>query len=502
MNRMMRAYQKSIIALLICMLFCGSSLLVGAHPIVVTTNQTHTTFDTVSAAGEVWVDDDYYDGGPNDGHTWGVDAFDDISYAVENITDGGIIHVREGTYSPFLIESRADITIESVDSTPVVIQGSQQIWDETASPPQFYACVIFVNGSDGIVLDGFSIKGVGLSGRSNAVFINGSSAGLYNCRVSPNEHGNMHCMAIRAQYHAEVVIDSCVIEKYGRVGVYCRTGTTIAITNNTLIGTVYTDGDGDFVNYGIEIEDLSAASDAVILYNEIFNHDHIGNPTWSSAGIIVDSWRYYKETSENSSALIKYNEIYNNMVGVQIVPNDNIQVHRNKIYDNSRYGAISDPYLVGEEYVSYDLDAGNNWWGFESGPYHEQQNPSGEGDQVSDHVVFAPWVESLLPVVNITRPLQFYLYVDFGDFIELKIPFVISLIIGKIRVETELVNSLYEIDRVEFFVDNELRSTDTTAPYVWEWDEKTMLFLYKIKVKVFDIKDNVAQDDVIVWKFL
>ena len=38
------------------------------------------------------------------------------------------------------------------------------------------------------------------------------------------------------------------------------------------------------------------------------------------------------------------------------------------------------------------LNATCNWWGDPSGPYHPTANPDGKGDDVSDKVVFTPWV--------------------------------------------------------------------------------------------------------------
>ncbi|MDM7915530.1 MAG: right-handed parallel beta-helix repeat-containing protein [Candidatus Eisenbacteria bacterium] len=38
-----------------------------------------------------------------------------------------------------------------------------------------------------------------------------------------------------------------------------------------------------------------------------------------------------------------------------------------------------------------DIDARNSYWGHASGPYHPTANPGGLGDEVGDHVLFAPW---------------------------------------------------------------------------------------------------------------
>jgi uncharacterized repeat protein (TIGR01451 family) len=38
------------------------------------------------------------------------------------------------------------------------------------------------------------------------------------------------------------------------------------------------------------------------------------------------------------------------------------------------------------------LDARNNWWGAASGPFHPTLNPAGQGNRVSDNVLFDPWL--------------------------------------------------------------------------------------------------------------
>lgn len=55
------------------------------------------------------------------------------------------------------------------------------------------------------------------------------------------------------------------------------------------------------------------------------------------------------------------------------------------IKDNGSYGAYSTGSLV---------DAEDNWWGHSSGPYHPTDNPSGQGDEVSDNINFIPWLTS------------------------------------------------------------------------------------------------------------
>jgi uncharacterized repeat protein (TIGR02543 family) len=47
---------------------------------------------------EVWVDDDYTDSAPNDGHEWGYDAYDNIDKAIDVVASGGTIHIASGDY--------------------------------------------------------------------------------------------------------------------------------------------------------------------------------------------------------------------------------------------------------------------------------------------------------------------------------------------------------------------------------------------------------------------
>jgi len=463
-------------------------------------NNLRFSDNTITLQNEVWVDDDYYEGGYNDGHTWGYDAFDRIQNGIDNVSDDGIVYVHEGVYDVFRIENRNNIQITSADDSLPIVEGSQDAWDGSLTTPSFVKCVVFVNNSNNVQISEFDIEGLGLTGRSYAVYFNGSSGEIGKCLVSPNERGNMNSLGIRAHLNSVLDVYDCTIKNYGRIGIYCRTGTSLNVYNNTIIGQVYDDSDGDYVSYGIEVENLGQASQATISYNEIYNNIHTGAPTWSSAGVIVDYWRYYEVTEENCTAIIEYNDIYDNMLGVQIVSNDNIHVNRNKIYNNSNYGAASDPYWDGSSYVDYNLDAINNWWGDSSGPYHSTENPDGLGDNITDFVIFEPWIQNLLPIVEITKPEAWFLYININDMFELKFPFIANVIIGKIDIEVGAPDCLYGIDKVEFYIGGELKSTDSTEPYYWTWDEENVFFTYKIQVIAYDNEGNSVEDSINVWK--
>ncbi len=56
------------------------------------------------------------------------------------------------------------------------------------------------------------------------------------------------------------------------------------------------------------------------------------------------------------------------------------------------------------------------------------------------------------------------------------------------------------IDRVEFYVNNQLLGNDTTAPYSWLWNQ-TAFFRQILTVKAFDKAGNYNSKEIEVWKF-
>ena len=63
------------------------------------------------------------------------------------------------------------------------------------------------------------------------------------------------------------------------------------------------------------------------------------------------------------------------------------EIHQSNIYNNPEYGVYNSS-------PGDTVDARYNYWGAATGPYHEDLNPSGEGNDVSDGVLFEPWLDS------------------------------------------------------------------------------------------------------------
>ena len=70
----------------------------------------------------------------------------------------------------------------------------------------------------------------------------------------------------------------------------------------------------------------------------------------------------------------------------------NSRANNNNIVRNSVYGVYNDG--------TGTLNATYNWWGSNTGPYHETKNRDGRGDAVSDYVDFEPWLTLEAPTVT------------------------------------------------------------------------------------------------------
>lgn len=150
------------------------------------------------------------------------------------------------------------------------------------------------------------------------------------------------------------------------------------------------------------------------------------------------------------------------------------------------------------------LNAEYNWWGDPSGPRHPD-NPSGSGDNVSGSVDFTPWLlyfgpDNFLPFVNITSPVEGYININIFGLFVLKIRSITTVVIGKIKVIVDALDNQSGLQRVEFYIDDELKSTDTAAPYDWTWSDRGHFFPYTLKVIAYDNYGNNNSDTFKVWK--
>jgi outer membrane protein assembly factor BamB len=96
--------------------------------------------------------------------------------------------------------------------------------------------------------------------------------------------------------------------------------------------------------------------------------------------------------------------------------------------------------------------------------------------------------------VTITKPAD-GLY--FANVKLLSFPF--PLIFGTIDVEATVQDvNKSRVDKVEFYIDGELQVVDTTVPYSWQWNKRS-LGAHMVKVVAYQ-NDNSVNDELKVWK--
>ena len=184
------------------------------------------------------------------------------------------------------------------------------------------------------------------------------------------------------------------------VGIYVDTGSFVLIDGNTVSGSNW---DGITLGYvnnnnctvtnnilynnpvGIGVYD---SSENTIGYNMVRDNDY---------GIYMDGASHNNEIFAND---VLNNTVYGIYVGPYGVDPSGTKAYYNNIEGNGGYGLNKD----GSENVT----ASFNWWGDPTGPYHPT-NPTGLGDNVSDNVYFAHYLDQpfLTPTTYIDpSPIQ------------------------------------------------------------------------------------------------
>jgi len=311
-----------------------------------------------------------------------------IQDAVDGANPNDIIEVAGGTYAPFVVDGKNDLTIKS--NSTVIVQGTQPVTTAYGDRD----CVVFIKDSDNIILDDLDIEGLGLGSintKNYGIIYENSSGEINNCTVAPNTVGNMYSTAIGVWDNSNLTIDNCTIWNFGRIGVLVYNNCTANILNNTVIGTQYS-GEGK-VCYGIEVEaNGSGASQATITGNNIYNCDNTFSPapTWESSGIYINGWLELQPEAD-CMVIVEDNDIHDNYIGIIVIKSLLSYAHYNNIHDNRVFGVDC---LPAHDATTAVFDATNNWWGSEFGATHDGF-PLNGGDTVSDNVDYSNW--SIVP---------------------------------------------------------------------------------------------------------
>jgi parallel beta-helix repeat protein len=174
---------------------------------------------------------------------------------------------------------------------------------------------------------------------------------------------------------------------------YCELAASdIAVTDNeiTLSGGPYTDP-----WTGIAFTAWEGPFTNTVIDGNVLNGGNCGGAgTLPSTGILLRHKSSEYWPSDVLEMDITQNDItaFDHGVGIYddvalqyggLPAGSDVDINYNKIHGNALYGVVNGN--------SELVDVTYNWWGDATGPYHEILNPRGEGDVVSDNVLFDPW---------------------------------------------------------------------------------------------------------------
>ena len=308
----------------------------------------------------------------------------DETYFVEsniNVLAGGGLTLPAGAVVKVqnrnTISVSGSLTVTGTTADPVVLTdyrddsvGGDTNGDESAnSPAPGWWGGIIVDSGGTASLDHADIRYGGSTGRRN-LWVNGGD---------------------------DLTLTNSVIQFSGTDGIEINNSTgnhTLTdnqINNNGGVGIALLDADGAIeisdnvmeqnTANGVKIEESSPA----VLDNEITDN--------GVAGVFV--------TGAAATPELFGNLIANNNIGVDATSDANPLIggslaSGNDILGNTDFG-------VRNQSTETTIDARYNWWGDETGPQHPSLNPDGIGDEVSDNVLFDPWLgaSALQPAANI-----------------------------------------------------------------------------------------------------
>jgi parallel beta-helix repeat protein len=127
------------------------------------------------------------------------------------------------------------------------------------------------------------------------------------------------------------------------------------------------------------------------------------------SGNDISGWLSGVYINPSSNIVIEGNDFYANSVGIGSDGLSHVSILGNTFADNESEGLGSSSVGASVEahgnrfngnngtavahYSGQPIDATHNWWGHKSGPYHPMTNPTGQGDEVSDNVLYDPWTK-------------------------------------------------------------------------------------------------------------
>jgi len=256
----------------------------------------------------------------------------------------------------------------------ISLSGNQNHWDSHTidetnrvnGKPVFYfknrAGIPFPSGAGQVILANcafVTIENLNESSGASGLLIGYSSnITISNCTFSKGVFG----VDITASHHFTIRNTTCIANIDYGISIWRSTHGTLE--NNTISKTEST---------GLYISKSSILS----IRNNLIDNNYV-------RGISI--------FRESNDIQIINNSITGNRDGIQSYSDCyGIIAHYNKIFNNTEYGIRL--WVYSDENIISNLDARFNYWGDVSGPYNNETNPEGTGDNITLFVRFDPWLD-------------------------------------------------------------------------------------------------------------
>ena len=342
-----------------------------------------------------------------------------IYAGVELAVDGDTVNVAAGTY-PENVSIGKSISLVGAGSSSVTV---------AAFNPFVDALVITAHD---VSVSGFTFSGANASNTVAGIHLSGAE----NCNVFDNVLSNNR-LGIWLLGAANNTLTGNLAHN-NDIGYFLGNSTHNALTGNT----------ADTNGIGFRLQ-LSSNSNTFIGTTSTNNLDGI-------------------DLLHSSSNTFMTSTVSGNQTGIYLTNSaDDNTFSYSDISGNTGWGI----------YSNNDVTAVKNWWGAASGPTNATNNPGGTGDDVTDNVIFIPWLDN---------------------------PFATPPTITSINlVEGQTVSGIYTINvvagwfvnglplddltQVDFYIDGVLKGTDTKPPYSYDWDTTVHASPHTVRVVATDV---------------
>lgn len=289
-----------------------------------------------------------------------------IQAAIAAASSGDVINVAAGTYNETgQIVIDKDLSIVGADAATTIITPAGDTGSSGDARGWFLVNSGVTFNLSNVTLDG--------TGRSINIAIISHGPGIIENNILKNLGAPGYLGRGIAFYDtSNVTVRNNTFSNIGRIGIYFYNVTNVVVDGNTYTGK----GDGDWLDYGIELE---GGANAEIMNNTITNCTGVASSDGStSAGILMTTYFAGGTTGD-----IHNNTIQNNTVGIAVG------------YDGTDTSSCTanDNFFSGNDYAISStnpvVNAEGNWFGDASGP--SGVGLPGTGDAVEGNVDFRPW---------------------------------------------------------------------------------------------------------------